>query len=130
MLRVAATPDEVNNDLAVILHGMDSARANGHSRPPVERPQDLSVRAVDKIHSSRGILHYHEITYEKGDRVAMFSQVRPNGGQRSHKYSGVILAVNSKEIHIKTDDGKLLASTPWPPRLVRLRALSFLGKAC
>lgn len=107
MLRVAATPDEVNNDLALILHGMDSQRASGPARIAVDRPQDLSVRGVDKIHSSRGILHYHDITYEKGDRVAMFGQTRPNG-TRGSRYSGVILAVSSKELHIKSDDGNVL----------------------
>lgn len=107
MLRVAATPDEVNNDLALILHGMDSQRASGPARIAVDRPQDLSVRGVDKIHSSRGILHYHDITYEKGDRVSMFGQIRPNG-TRGPKYSGVILAVSSKELHIKSDDGNVL----------------------
>lgn len=123
MLRVAATPDEVNNDLALILHGMDSARANGSSRPPVERPTDSCVRGVDKIHSSRGILHYHDITYEKGDRVAMFGQGRPNGGPRHHRYSGVILTVNSKELHIKADDGKLFASIIPLCRVVSLNDL-------
>jgi len=107
MVRVALTPDEVNSDLAVILHGLDSARAHGPTRPVVERTTEATARSADKIHSSRGILHYHDITYEKGDRVSIYAYGRPNGAKLAFRYSGVMLSVNSKEIHIRTDDRKL-----------------------
>lgn len=100
MVRVALTPDEVNSDIAVILQGLDSVRTNGAARPAAERPTDIVGRNADKIHSSRGTLHYHDISYEKADKVSIFACNKPN----TPKYSGTIMSVNSKEIHICASD--------------------------
>lgn len=114
MLKIAATPDEVNHDLMLILQAVDSARLNGTQLPPhrvagVERSQDVASRATtDKIHSSRGILHFHEYTFEKGDRVVVCTPPRQNASRPTMKYMGVILSVNAKEVHITADDGLLL----------------------
>lgn len=130
-MRLALSPDEVNTDLALILNGIDSARANGPPRPPVSRPTDTGARSVEKIHSSRGILHYHDITYEKGDRASVFTHARPGVGKIGLPYSGTILSVNAKEIQIKTDDGTFcfaqgfsLSDRPWHARLVVLTAVT------
>lgn len=106
MVRVALTPDEVNNDLAVILQGIDSAKANGPLRSSVDRPHETSAKNVDKIHSSRGILHYHDINYEKGDQVAIYAHSKAPGPKLLLKYSGELLSINSKEITIR-EGGKL-----------------------
>lgn len=104
LVRVSLTPDEVNNDLALILTGLDSARSTGPPRTPAPRPTDSATRGLEKIHSSRGTLHYHDITYEKGDRASIFAYNRPNT-KLALRYSGTLLSVNSKEIQIRDDDG-------------------------
>lgn len=113
LLRITATPDEVNHDLMLILHAVDSARLNGTHLGPhrlgVERSQDVASRAtMDKIHSSRGILHFHEHTFEKGDTVAVCAPPGQNVPKAPVLYTGVILSVNAKEVHITVDDGLLL----------------------
>lgn len=105
MVRVALTPDEVNNDLAIILNGVDSAKANSASKGIVERAVDGSTKVIDKIHSSRGILHYHDVTYEKGDRVSILGHGRLGSSKHVLRYAGVLLSVNSKEIQVRSDDG-------------------------
>lgn len=106
LFRIALTPDEVNVDLQMILRKLEtSVRPNGGVVSPSldRRAAEANVRNVEKIHSSKGTLHYHDIKCEKGDRVCIFSG---NAPKASAKYSGVILSVNSKEVTIRGDDGK------------------------
>lgn len=107
MVRVSLTPDEVNNDLACILGAMDSVK-NPSQRPSSERPAETSTKTVDKIHSSRGILHYHDNTYEKGDRIAILAHGKSSpSNPLSLKYSGSLLSINAKEVQIMSDAGKI-----------------------
>lgn len=113
LLKVTATPDEVNSDLSQILSALENTRTNGMQRPSIDHQRAMDVGArpsVERIHSSRGILHYHDATYEKGDRVTMYAPAKgTNSSKITARYSGTILAVNSKEIHIRSDaDGMFL----------------------
>lgn len=109
LVRIGLSPDEVNTDVALMLHGMDAARvpSGGGRLPPVRgivaRVDGGGRTGGEKIHSSRGTLHYHEREYEKGDRVRVVSGRGARGGVR---YAGVLLGVNSKEIQVKGDDGR------------------------
>ena len=106
MVRVGLTPDEVNKDLARILGAMDSAK-NPSQRPSSERPAETSTKTVDKIHSSRGILHYHDNTYEKGDRISILAHGKSSSSSTlSLRYSGSLLSINAKEVQIMSDSGK------------------------
>lgn len=112
LVRVALAPDEINRDIAVIIARLDAARANSTPHTaPAPRTESvttgvLTPRKSDSIHSSRGILHFHNEVFEKGDNVVAFL---PN---KSHppKYAGVILSINSKEIQVRSHrpgpDGK------------------------
>lgn len=126
LVRVALTPDEVNADLAGILRGTDSARTNGSTvlplvmgnasggpggspsggaLPPSQPPSasGMVAKHAEKVHSSRGTLHYHDTTYEKGDQVAIYSNAQPKPTLR---YKGTVTSINSKEITIHSDIGK------------------------
>lgn len=108
LVRIALTPDEVNADLEGILQGVDSAKLNGFPALLVNTPQEGGIpKQLEKVHSSRGILHYHDATYEKNDRVAVYSNTRPKPTLR---YEGTVISVISKEITIRSDDGKSLSA--------------------
>lgn len=114
LVRIALTPDEVNTDLQLILRHLEDARANSHlvSSSLDRRTAENDVGNVDKIHSSKGTLHYHDITCEKGDRVSIFAASRP---KPSVKYSGIVLSVNPKEITIRADDSTSYSSLQFVP---------------
>lgn len=112
LIRVALGPDEINRDLAIILRRLDTARANSvpqvASTPRAEGVSSgvMGAQKSDSIHSSRGILHFHNEVFEKGDNVVAYLPDKPH----PPKFAGVILSVNSKEIQVKSHrsgpDGK------------------------
>lgn len=120
LVRVALTPDEVNADLEQILRGMDSVRMNGSAATLLQMGGDAATATAvaaaaaaaataggkgadsNKVHSSRGILHYHDATFEKGDRVAVLHNARPKPTAR---FAGTVVSVNAKELCIRGDDG-------------------------
>lgn len=110
IVRIGLTPDEVNYDLEIILRHFDSAQSNFASLSTcLQQPQhNVSMTPVDKIHSSKGTLHYHDITCEKGDRVTISSSPNQRANRPGIRYSGVVLSVIPKEVTIRDDDGKLL----------------------
>lgn len=124
LVRVALTPDEVNADLAGILRGIDTSRTNGSgfslvmSNPggphnssspgglPTTQSQSASgvvTKHAEKVHSSRGTLHYHDKIYEKGDQVTVFFN---NQSKPFLRCKGTVISINSKEIFIRSDIGK------------------------
>jgi hypothetical protein len=116
LVRVSLAPDEVNRDLALILARVDQARAAGGSQAAAARAADAAAgssgaigaasRKMDAIHSSRGILHFHNEVFEKGDSIIAFAPGKPS----SPKYAGVIMSLNGKEIMVRSHranaDGK------------------------
>lgn len=69
------------------------------------RPDGITNKA-DKVHISKGTLHYFDSNFEKGDRVAVYN-TRP---KPSLRFDGVLVSVNAKEIIIRSGSGA--ASTP------------------
>ena len=106
MVRVSATPDEVNHDIECILAAIDMGKSNGLMRNSV-RIHDNS-KGTDRVLVSKNILHYYDSTFEKGDRVAVFAP-RSNTAKSIPKYTGVLLAVNQKELTIRSNTGMLIA---------------------
>jgi hypothetical protein len=80
LLRIVLSPDEVNSDIAQIIARMDNNRATtmaGLAPPRVELTASAAARKIEAIHSSRGILHFHNEVFEKGDQIiALSSQAR------------------------------------------------------
>lgn len=111
IVRVSATPDEVNNDLEMILSAIENRKSNGMNRAssnPGNRVQESS-KTNDRVLVSKSILHYYDSTFEKGDRVAVFHNPKSAVHHRSTpKYTGVLLAVNQKEVTVRTDSGKFI----------------------
>lgn len=101
LLRVAATPDEVNHDLAQILHTVESGRMHAPSRLPVDHVSSRSM--AEKIQCTKGVLHYHDDLFEKGDRIALHVEGKSAGNV---KVVGVIQSLNFKELSVRADDGK------------------------
>lgn len=102
LVRVALNPDDVNRDLSEIIARLDAARGT----PRDSSAGGASARKSDAIHSSRGILHFHNEVFEKGDAISAFAP-----GKTAPKFSGVIQSVNGKEIMVRAskvgNDGKM-----------------------
>lgn len=105
LVRVSLGPDEVNRDLSLILARLDQARASGGTAGgaagagAAAAAAAAAARKSDGIHSSRGILHFHNEVFEKGDSIIAF----PPGKPATPKYAGVIQSVNGKEIMVRAD---------------------------
>lgn len=100
LLRVAATPDEVNHDLAQILHAVESGRI--HAPPRLALDHVSSRTVAEKIQCTKGVLHYHDDVFEKGDRIALHVEGKSGGGV---KVVGFIQILNVKELVVRADDG-------------------------
>ncbi|CAN8073572.1 unnamed protein product [Agarophyton chilense] len=105
VLRVTLTPDELTADMNDLLNAIDVPVHKSYTH--TDRVSDAVL--LDKIHSSKGTLHYHDVRLEKGDAVEVYWTGKSGGviieGKRVLKYCGVLLSVNAKEIHIRTDNG-------------------------
>lgn len=104
VLRLALAPDDVNADLATVLRSVASAVAP-QGAPAAEHgaaAQDpyASMNPNEHVHTSRGILHYHDDVFEKGDTVAVY----PSKIGSLPKYHGPILAINRKELTIRSGE--------------------------
>ncbi|PXF49832.1 hypothetical protein BWQ96_00484 [Gracilariopsis chorda] len=102
VLRVALTPDEVSADLGVLLDSVDVAN-RGCAGRETDALGDGSGAASDRIHSSKGTLHYRDVSFEKGDQVTVFTAAAD--GKRSSSVLGVLMSVNAREIHVRAQDG-------------------------
>jgi hypothetical protein len=104
LVRVGLAPDEINRDLALILSRMEHSRATTGAIAAAVHGSNAagsvvgSSRKTDPIHSSRGILHFHDQVFEKGDSIIAFLPKK----QSSPKYSGVIMSLNGKEIMVRS----------------------------
>jgi hypothetical protein len=101
LLRIALSPDEVNSDIAEIIARMDNNRATpvpGLAPLRVEMTPSAAARKTEAIHSSRGILHFHNEVFEKGDHIIAYLPSKPY----PPKHVGVILSINSKEIQVRS----------------------------
>jgi hypothetical protein len=101
LVRIALSPDEVNRDIAQIVARMDNTRAAaapGPSPSRIELTASGSARKGEAIHSSRGILHFHNEVFEKGDNIIAYVPSKPH----PPKHIGVILSINSKEIQVRS----------------------------
>lgn len=110
MLRVALTPDEVTEDLNQLLNAIDAPRQVSSTRH-IDRVGDIIAKS-DKIHSSKGTLHYYDMRFEKGDTVTVSSKAKSISETKwQFRCSGIIMSVNSKEMHVHVnEDGKLCVS--------------------
>lgn len=105
LVRVMLPPDEINRDIALILGRLDSARSSGTAHHAVSRgaggiggANGTSARKTDAIHSSRGILHFHNDVFEKGDNIVAFVP----GKSGPPKFAGIIMSINGKEIQVRS----------------------------
>lgn len=95
LIRLALSPDVVTADLAAVRKGTAADRL-----PERERSQPVTFS--EKIHTSRGILHFHDDVFEKGHTVAIYN----NKPGSLPKYHGEVVGINRKEIQVRVSDSK------------------------
>lgn len=101
VVRLGLSPDEVNADLAAAMRSVDVARTR--ALPPgatAGSSEGAFAPAGERVHTSRGTLHFHDDVFEKGDTVAIYA----NKPSSLPKYHGVIQVINRREVNVMSGE--------------------------